>query len=389
MKLLRSVLCAVVLAGAAHPAVAETFSFPDTPDGRKVLAVDFHIHTVFSDGTVWPNIRVTEAMSEGLSAISLTEHIELTVQKKYLAKIDGLVDKNQAHAIARDYSESRVLRDGQERVNVIRGAEITRGFGHFNCIYTTDNNRLHVPQREDDPAVLTDTDAASYVETVNSLAEANRQGAFCFWNHPYAPGQNAGSMAPRKIHREMLDKKLIGGIEVANGGGIFYDAIDTAMKYDLAIIGGSDIHGPARWREGSHRTVTLVLAQDLGDTAMKEAVEARQTVALYSNTLIGRSGPVTRIIEGALTVSLMPPSRGWHVMQYPVKIENGSSMPFTLEIDPRLTPFNQPDIITVDANSAKTVVMFRQPDEALGFKARVLNTHVDGRHRAQVTLPFE
>ena len=49
--------------------------FPDV-EGFKTLKCDFHIHTVFSDGQVWPNIRIEEALRDGLDAISLTEHIE-------------------------------------------------------------------------------------------------------------------------------------------------------------------------------------------------------------------------------------------------------------------------------------------------------------------------
>ena len=29
-------------------------TFPKTLDGRSVLAVDLHTHSVFSDGSVWP-----------------------------------------------------------------------------------------------------------------------------------------------------------------------------------------------------------------------------------------------------------------------------------------------------------------------------------------------
>ena len=43
---------------------------PD-PEGYRTLKCDFHIHTVFSDGLVWPTVRVDEAYREGLDAIAL------------------------------------------------------------------------------------------------------------------------------------------------------------------------------------------------------------------------------------------------------------------------------------------------------------------------------
>ena len=34
------------------------------------------MHSVFSDGSVWPDIRVQEAIRDGLDVIATTEHIE-------------------------------------------------------------------------------------------------------------------------------------------------------------------------------------------------------------------------------------------------------------------------------------------------------------------------
>ena len=49
--------------------------FPDVPN-YKTLLCDLHMHTVFSDGSVWPNIRVMEANKDGLDVIATTEHLE-------------------------------------------------------------------------------------------------------------------------------------------------------------------------------------------------------------------------------------------------------------------------------------------------------------------------
>jgi hypothetical protein len=57
------------------PAYREIINIPEV-NGYQVLKCDFHTHTVFSDGLVWPNIRAQEAWEEGLDAMALTEHIE-------------------------------------------------------------------------------------------------------------------------------------------------------------------------------------------------------------------------------------------------------------------------------------------------------------------------
>ena len=48
--------------------VRQEVVIPDVA-GYKVLKCDFHIHTVFSDGDVWPTYRVTEAWKDGLDVI--------------------------------------------------------------------------------------------------------------------------------------------------------------------------------------------------------------------------------------------------------------------------------------------------------------------------------
>ena len=48
---------------------------PDVP-GFKTLKGDFHLHTVFSDGDVWPTVRVSEAWRDGLDVIAITDHNE-------------------------------------------------------------------------------------------------------------------------------------------------------------------------------------------------------------------------------------------------------------------------------------------------------------------------
>ena len=45
-------------------------------EGYETLTGDFHIHTVFSDGKVWPDVRVNEAWRDGLDVIAITDHLE-------------------------------------------------------------------------------------------------------------------------------------------------------------------------------------------------------------------------------------------------------------------------------------------------------------------------
>ncbi len=76
-RILTKIFLVLLLAplGAFSQDVHKTFIFPDIP-GYETLICDFHMHTVFLDGLVWPTVRVSEAVEEGLDAISITDHIE-------------------------------------------------------------------------------------------------------------------------------------------------------------------------------------------------------------------------------------------------------------------------------------------------------------------------
>ena len=83
-------------------------------NGYTTLKCDFHMHSVFSDGLVWPTVRVDEAYREGLDAISLTEHIEYRPHKK-----DIIADHNRSYEL----SQKQAKKLG---ILLIRGSEITR-----------------------------------------------------------------------------------------------------------------------------------------------------------------------------------------------------------------------------------------------------------------------
>jgi|GEM_PF-5630753 len=107
--------------------------YPDIP-GYKSLTTDLHIHSVFSDGNVWPSIRVQEALRENLDAISLTEHLEYQPHLKDIPH----PDRNRAHELAlKEAADHNLL--------IIQGSEITRSapVGHNNaCLFQTQTHLL-------------------------------------------------------------------------------------------------------------------------------------------------------------------------------------------------------------------------------------------------------
>lgn len=65
-------------------------SHPDIP-GYITLTGDFHVHTDFSDGVVWPTFRIDEAVREGIDIISITDQRHGLVEARDLDLAHALV----------------------------------------------------------------------------------------------------------------------------------------------------------------------------------------------------------------------------------------------------------------------------------------------------------
>ena len=74
--------------------------FPDIA-GYYTLVSDLHQHTVFSDGSVWPDIRVKEAIFDGLDVISLNEHREYQPHNKDIPHSD----RNRSYQLVKEFAK--------------------------------------------------------------------------------------------------------------------------------------------------------------------------------------------------------------------------------------------------------------------------------------------
>jgi len=287
---------------APKPSSQRAIVFPDTAD-YQTLVVDLHTHSVFSDGHVWPNIRVAEAVQDGLDAIAITEHLEW---QPHLADIPHS-DRNRAYQQAAESAKGSA-------VIVLSGTEITRyePVGHINAIFIDDANKLMNVQG--DAKTSTDTrifgEAAIQWPAQKSVEAAHKQGAFMFWNHPnWSNRATSGITQMNDFHTNNIKKGMLHGIEVANSFWYAEAAFQTALDYDLALIGTSDVHDLIDWdykpHEGGHRPVTLVFAQEKTAESIKEALFARRTVVWFKNMLIGREADLSPLLEASLKVTGM------------------------------------------------------------------------------------
>jgi hypothetical protein len=345
-----------------NPKKREVINIPKV-NNYQVLKCDFHMHTVFTDGHVWPNVRVQEAWKEGLDAISFTEHVEYTPHKEDV-KPGTLRSYELAKNIA---AESNIL--------LIKGAEITRGTppGHFNALFLQDDKNLVV-------------DNASNLDE-KAIQAAVDQKAFIFWNHPgWKATSIKGSYDWIPFVEKMYADKKLNGIEVVNGLGFHKKALDWALDRNLTVIGNTDIHNLIAHdydisRPGVHRTMTLVMSKDRSAASIREALEHGRTIAWSSNYLFGKEEHIRELFNAC--VSLSP---AYHKTTSEKKgnnnfyeLTNNSDLYFELELK--------------DGNATKKITLYPESTQILTADAgqtsltyEVVSTYVRSNKHLQIKL---
>jgi hypothetical protein len=259
---------------------------------------------------VWPTTRISEAFQEGLDAIALTDHIEYRPKLAEFNSKDHLQSNLIAQKVADEYG-----------IILIKGTEITRRMapGHFNVVFLKDANIFETFVNINDSR-----DGKNIAET---LAEARKQDAFVFWNHPwFQHPENRSEWQP--VHEDLYQKKLISGIEVVNGDRFDPVVLQWCLDKNLTVLSNSDIHTPMMLAPGKYRTMTLVFAKERSEAAIKEALINQMTVAYSADCLFGKEELVREIVEQSLIVN----AKKVDEKNARLSIENISGIPFNFEI---------------------------------------------------------
>jgi hypothetical protein len=293
-KLKFSLLAILVFSVLVAAQVRDPLPVPDLP-GYRTLKCDFHMHTVFSDGEVWPTIRLTEAFRDGLDAISITDHATYNPRQGDV-KID----------LARPFAISRLA---AERLGIILipGIEVNQGDTHANALFISDPNAL----RSND--------------LVEVLRRARQQNAFVFWNHP------GWKQKPEwfPLIASAYDEKLIQGLELVNGATLYPEAFPWIEEKKLTILANSDVHGLST---GRSRPLTLVFARTADAEGIREALLARRTAAWMGGEIWGAEEHLRGLFEGALQVE--NPELTWRpgLPGALIRLRNLSAIPFRFRV---------------------------------------------------------
>ncbi len=320
MKWTALLILLLAIPASAQSRARTELVFPNLP-GYLTLCCDFHMHTVFSDGNVWPGVRVEEAWRDGLDGIALTDHLEYLPHKADLGT---------------NYARPYEIASGAARslgLVLIRSAEITRGEppGHINAIGLTN---LIMVNRAD-----------------NTLAVSNAalQGAFLFWNHPgWKQPQNQSVWY--KEQGEFLERGWLRGIEIVNGTDYDPIAHQWCLEKKLTMMGDSDAHDPVGFEYGNapaeRRPVTLVFATERSAESIKEALFARRTAVLSQGRLIGEPEYLNGLFQGSLEI-VNPEIRIRGKASALVQIRNKAPINFECRLSPKLPECDVPDKLTL------------------------------------------
>lgn len=331
----------------------------------QVLKCDFHMHTVFSDGLVWPSIRNQEVWEEGLDSYAITDHIEYIPHKS-----DVNVDYSRGYELVKAAA-------AKNNLILIKGSELTRKTppGHFNAIFIEDPSEFIVSNdNEHDKA---------------TVMKAVEQNGFVFWNHPgWQPGI-AGSYEWLPFVDDLVKNKALHGIEVINGFGLHMKAIDWCVDNNLTMMASSDIHNLIAHdydldKEYVHRTMTLVMAEERTAESIREALDAGRTVAWASKYLVGKEENILALFNAC--IELMPvhyseTNSSGNVSNYR-EIHNNSDLYFEMNIN--------------DGSSTKKVVLHPRSIQqisisgnATSLSAEVTSTYVRSNKHLVVNIPLQ
>ena len=308
---------------------AQPLSYPNI-EGFKTLKTDFHQHTVFSDGYVWPTIRIKEAIRENLDAIALTEHLE------YQPHSDDIPhpDRNRSFELVKAMDEAK-----EHDLLIIHGSEITRSapIGHNNAIFISDANQLVADQPE------------------KAFSEAKKQNAFVFWNHPAWYAQNPkGAPILSDFQKQRIKNGELHGIEVINAINYSQEALTLALEQNLTIIGSSDIHGLIDWdytEKGNHRPITLVFAKEKNAESIQEALFAGRTVAVYNDLLVGKEEYLKPLVKASVELVKAEYLEDSQVLE--IELKNSSSSDLLFENMMELTFYDSSPVFEILAGKTK------------------------------------
>ena len=266
---------------------------------------DFHVHTSYSDGRVNPAGRVVEAWRDGLDIVAITDHFEgRKGEQRFMKVIAPYFEGKEPIKYQSASKAKRVKADfdaiHQEAVDqleksgypmlLVKGCEMARSaqtHGHFNALFLQNFNDLY--------------DADLEV----ALRNVKEQGGIVIHNHP---AWRRDTSDKTEFHESVYGAGLIDGVEVANGYTFYPHIVRRCIDENLTMFGNTDEHSMTSHRfdnVGNYRTMTIVLAKELTEKAVKDAILKHRTIAYSGGCLIGDESWLVEYLNAAVDCRLL------------------------------------------------------------------------------------
>lgn len=306
------------------------------------------MHTVFSDGHVWPTFRVREAQRDGLDVISITEHIDyegFPNELKY--------HREEAFKIAEERAK-------KTDVILIKGVEISPRVPpyHNNALFLENVDKLPYPYMKDTHHTFVMNDEIKRKDVMAPFEEVEKQGGFVFYNHPsYKWWDKKEKELFTDIHQELLARKILGGVEVVNSGKYNIIAHRMAEKYDLTMFANSDEHYEIEGSYSDHRPMTLIFATEKSKSAIEEAIREKRTMLYFGDYLVGRMREAEPFFSSSLEITTKKITSGKAPM-LKVNFTNNSDVPFDIKLQTDYIVENLPlGRLKLKANETTSVML--------------------------------
>ncbi len=225
-------------------ATLRLFAAPAEIARRKPLRVDFHIHTLYSDGHSTPAEMVIRGRELGLDALAITDH------NQFKPSLEGI--------------------EAAQRLGLgllcFSGEEITAWDWHMLAIGTTAEILPEEP---------------GYGSLVKALEKIHAQGGKGYLAHPYWVSRRRRNMPSADYDRILIEGgldgiELLGDVEWEENllSVARYEDLDAAHK--PSILGNSDTH----WAEHTYGGYwSLVLANKLDHASVLKAIADHFSIA--------------------------------------------------------------------------------------------------------------
>lgn len=354
----------------AQTPVRQPLPVPDIP-GYRTLKADFHLHTVFSDGNVWPTVHVQDAWRDGLDVIALTEHAEYHPHAS---------DVNSD--ISRSYAIAKPLAD-QLGLILVPGIEITKpdppkaplvlpeGSAHFNALFVSDWKALNVPD-----------------DLLEALRRAKAQNAFVFWNHPRYRVSRARWFPP--IARA-YEAGLFNGMELVNGPDFYDESYAWIEERRLTILADSDAHDPVPPRTATwHRPITLLFARTADLDGVRDALISRRTAAWLGDDVWGAEEQLRALWSAAIGSESQTLERKSGLV---LRMRNDSAIPMRIAVKTAPDWFVLTPPLQLTAGSATIIrpqLTASAPagDQQIELTLEITNLHVGPEKNLLVKVPL-